>query len=194
MQRLQCKNPWTLSLCHQMYYRCKLEHSPPSFYVIWLVGHMEVGRNAHQLLFIFYALLGKLPHYISMLTPYVSSSATCSNEFLLEVPYTRTGLGKTAFSSCCCTFLECATKQLKIDLFRVCKLRPWLENSVYLLVLVLSDLLFICCNFNAFETLLLCCALGDIKNESPLNEPRALKKKRSEMKWNLKNKQTCDYY
>uniref|UniRef100_A0A0E9XSQ5 Uncharacterized protein n=1 Tax=Anguilla anguilla TaxID=7936 RepID=A0A0E9XSQ5_ANGAN len=57
-------------------------------------------RKTHMLIFIFKALLGKLPQYISGLLKYYSSShnTRSSEKILLMVPSIRTELGKSAFS------------------------------------------------------------------------------------------------
>ncbi len=62
---------------------------------------LAMRREAHWLLFIFKSLLCKSPDYISsLLSQRVLRYPTRQNDWLLlEVPYCRTELGKTAFST-----------------------------------------------------------------------------------------------
>lgn len=61
---------------------------------------LQLRRNIHLMLFIYKALLLKLPNYLTSLLSFKSSNyrTRSSNYLTLDIPFTRTNVGRTGFS------------------------------------------------------------------------------------------------
>ena len=88
-------------------------------YIGWWAGLLALAsrREFHWYQFIFKAITGKLPHYLTSLLDWsLPSYSTRSSEWLLfRVPRTSTQLGETAFSYAAPRSWNLIQKELKLD-------------------------------------------------------------------------------